>query len=381
MALSSEADSTPAVLRNVKNASLADTSHLCESCKRMDRVIRQMCEDKRSSIPRPFRTKKMVEECSSTCALCKLILDNSTWSHSSSNSDDLFISSDYYLNDGITTLNITSDTELFELPVQLSILTNEGSPSAVAGHVSGRCVKPASNFDCAKRWLKDCLENHVHGSNTDESRPSRLVAVGGEYYPPIFLVDGSTINEDYVALSHCWGMGETLRTTKENLSSFQDSIPWNQLPKTFRDALQVARGLGIGYIWIDSLCIIQDDIVDWGTESAKMAGVYNNALLTIMAASASDSRDGCFLSGISEHEMVALPYTDNDGATSLSVFASIPSPGYDDVVLRGPLFKRAWVFQERLLSKRKLILALIKCTGTVMVQYSPNLSFMVTAQP
>jgi hypothetical protein len=70
-----------------------------------------------------------------------------------------------------------------------------------------------------------------------------------------------------------------LTTTKVTLASWQHSIPWDRLSKTFRDAILVTRELGLQYLWIDSLCIIQDDANDWAIESAKMANVYGDAHL------------------------------------------------------------------------------------------------------
>lgn len=69
-------------------------------------------------------------------------------------------------------------------------------------------------------------------------------------------------------------------------------IPWELLPTTFRDAIQVTKGLGIRYLWIDSLCIIQDDDVDWKEESSKMASIYQNSFLTICATAAPDDEAG-----------------------------------------------------------------------------------------
>jgi hypothetical protein len=173
----------------------------------------------------------------------------------------------------------------------------------------------------------------------------------------ISLAEASLITSEYLALSHCWGKGITLRTTTTTLDSFRISIAWESLPKTFQHAIQVTRELGFGFLWIDSLCIIQDDPEDWNVESAKMAGIYNIATLTIMAASASDSQGGCFQSPSPDVEAVHIPYTAGDGTTELSISLSQPPLGYRKAVSLGPLFQRAWVFQEQLLSKRKLIFA------------------------
>ena len=228
---------------------------------------------------------------------------------------------------------------------------------AAAKHISGRCIKAASDLSCARAWLNDCLNNHDHGPKEAATRPSRLVAVGTvDGSKPIKIIDDSNPGDKYLALSYCWGRSsDTLRTTAETLDTFHTSIPWDCLPKTFQDAIHIARDFGTGYIWIDSLCIVQDSKDDWDAESAKMADIYNGALFTVMAASASHSHGGCFQDRIAAKETVALPYTDASGKTELSVFVSRTLPGYEEVVLRGPLFKRGWVFQERLMSKRKLI--------------------------
>jgi hypothetical protein len=181
------------------------------------------------------------------------------------------------------------------------------------------------------------------------------VAVGtADGSEPIKIVDGSVADEEYLAVSYRWG-AETLLTTINTLERFYDSIPWNQLPQTFQDAISIARDLGIAYIWIDSLCIIQDNLADWETESAKMADIYKSAFLTIMAASASNSQGGFFQDRPGMKELVALPYTDTSGATELSVFVGkVPEPS-SGFVSAAPLFQRGWVFQERLMSRRKLI--------------------------
>jgi hypothetical protein len=82
--------------------------------------------------------------------------------------------------------------------------------------------------------------------------------------------------------------------TRNNLQQFRQNIPEEALPKTFRDAICVCRYLGIGFLWIDSLCIIQDSGEDWGRESSAMARVYGDAYLNIAATSAKDGTVGCF---------------------------------------------------------------------------------------
>ncbi|KAK0727277.1 heterokaryon incompatibility, partial [Lasiosphaeria miniovina] len=87
----------------------------------------------------------------------------------------------------------------------------------------------------------------------------------------------------YAALSHCWGSPgqQPFTTTADNLASRQSGIDFQHLPPTFRDAVIVASELGVQNLWIDSLCIIQDDADDWARESIRMAAVYGKAHVTI----------------------------------------------------------------------------------------------------
>jgi hypothetical protein len=97
----------------------------------------------------------------------------------------------------------------------------------------------------------------------------------------------------YIALSHCWGKNPIVRTTTGTLAQRKQGIDMSLLPPAFRDAIVIARRLDVRYLWIDSLCIIQDDQLDWQTESAKMSTIYQHALLTISAA-LSGHGGGCF---------------------------------------------------------------------------------------
>jgi len=126
-----------------------------------------------------------------------------------------------------------------------------------------------------------------------------------------------------------------------------------RLPKTFSDAILVAHRLGIPYLWIDSLCIVQADESDWAVESSRMAAVYSNSYLTIAAAS-SDSDDKGFLRPRPfEYSTVRLTSTSGDSAlVYLSRKENVPGRRE---ALGDPLFRRAWVLQEQYLSKRTLV--------------------------
>jgi hypothetical protein len=86
-----------------------------------------------------------------------------------------------------------------------------------------------------------------------------------------------------------------LQLTKSNIDALHQEIPVDSLCKTFQDAIIVTQALGLGYLWIDSLCIIQDDEHDWDQESATMADVYGNAVVNIAATNAIDGSAGLFV--------------------------------------------------------------------------------------
>jgi hypothetical protein len=176
----------------------------------------------------------------------------------------------------------------------------------------------------------------------------------------------------YATLSHCWGIKHFIKTTLSNIRSFATSIPFDHLPRTFQDAISVAQELGIKYIWIDSLCIIQDSKEDWKHESALMASVYLNSYLNIAATGSSDSSHGFLSSRDLTHNSVSIPTNKSEGnggeesdafvRTSLNTVHKLYSTPSQLVhwssIANGnneaPLLSRAWVFQERHLAPRTL---------------------------
>ncbi|KAB5584705.1 heterokaryon incompatibility protein-domain-containing protein [Coniochaeta sp. 2T2.1] len=105
---------------------------------------------------------------------------------------------------------------------------------------------------------------------------------------------GILLKERYAALSHCWGKSPTNTTTKAVFVSHTQGIDILSLSKTFQHTIFVTRELGIRYLWIDSLCIIQDDEDDWKREAENMADVFANAFVTIAASASTDGDGGLF---------------------------------------------------------------------------------------
>ena len=186
--------------------------------------------------------------------------------------------------------------------------------------------------------------------------PTRVIDVGDGYNACLVLTDKENMSEEaqYIALSHCWGtlsekQREKSRTTTSNEKEWRtQGFLVKELPQTFQDAINVTRELGQRYLWIDSLCIIQGEGGDWAT---KMEAVFKNAYCTIAATSAEDSTEG-FLNRLEEKgsQYVMVPKSSHG---KVYVCTSIDED-FDGDVMEGVLNKRAWVLQERALSRRTI---------------------------
>lgn len=132
----------------------------------------------------------------------------------------------------------------------------------------------------------------------------------------------------YVALSYCWGPTLPVLTTTANLQAHQDGIDFAALPKTLQDAITMARYLGFQYIWIDCLCIIQDQKKDWSREAASMATIYSNAHLTVAAAGSAHC-DGGMLNADRAMSAPSVSLTDETGDYEIVLQDSAPGYVFD----------------------------------------------------
>ncbi|KAF2436003.1 HET-domain-containing protein, partial [Tothia fuscella] len=169
-----------------------------------------------------------------------------------------------------------------------------------------------------------------------------------------FLLESNGLQANYLALSHRWGGANVLRTTKVNIESHKQSIPIKFLSKTFIDAIYLAAYLGFSYLWIDSICIIQDSPEDWHRESTAMADIYRKAWLTISAACTSSSDTGLVQARPTAID-IKMPYRrDDDQIDGWYYLSTRDVKSFRVEVIEGHLNKRAWTMQERLLSNRVL---------------------------
>lgn len=239
-----------------------------------------------------------------------------------------------------------------------------GSKTAIQGLRSANVLLGDTSSEASFRWAEDCIRtcetSHTQcGRGRGVPLPKRCVDLEfrqGINDSEVRLAETEGLIGTYACLSHCWGSGtKPLQTMITTLNDHLNGISLPALPKTFQDAVVIARRLGLKYLWIDSLCIIQDSAQDWQTESGKMADIYRNSFITITAISSPDSHGGCFspevlsdlcfrLEGRHIDTLIAAQYSEGDGVVSkLAAFEK----AY-------PVLTRAWIYQERMLSRRVL---------------------------
>lgn len=166
------------------------------------------------------------------------------------------------------------------------------------------------------------------------------------------ITDGLEVSK-YAALSHCWGKKRILCLTEGNLKEFCRGFAVSDLPKTFRDAIEITSWLGIQYLWIDSLTIKQDSPEDWAIEATRMGQIYWEAFCNISALGSGDSSGGLFHDRKpTEVTPFRIPASWTDFPQKLlNEVTNSPPRGSDDF-LDAPLLDRAWVYQERCLARR-----------------------------
>ncbi|KAI6088273.1 heterokaryon incompatibility protein-domain-containing protein [Hypoxylon rubiginosum] len=213
--------------------------------------------------------------------------------------------------------------------------------------------------------------------------PTRVLDLGEHEDDVIRLIQTKNQYAHYTTLSHCWGSARCMTTT-ENLSKRLERIWFQDLPKTFQDAITITRRLGLRLLWIDSLCIIQRDpcksdtedrtaVEDFNVESVKMATYYGNSYITIAASCSSDDTHG-FLRERHQSNgwfFLELYFTPACYDDEVAIFEDKKQrriylrrewekrdhpclTSVYDPVDRETLQSRAWTLQERLLSKRIL---------------------------
>lgn len=220
-----------------------------------------------------------------------------------------------------------------------------------------------------KQTLEACEKTHSHDVFDHAYIPERIIDVRPE-------VARLTLREDhiqshrastlkYAALSYCWGSGENQATTTvATLSGRQAGITETELPLAIRDAIKVTRSLSIPFLWVDALCILQDDPSDWERHCTEMHNIYGSAQVALCAAN-SRSCDKGFVR--QSGRIIRIPFQSRQAPEIEGSFLiqhnGLPER-FDFTLGAGTLFldtfssrwgSRGWVFQEKVLSTRRLV--------------------------
>lgn len=168
-------------------------------------------------------------------------------------------------------------------------------------------------------WLKKCHQYHKTCSKLrTEPLPGRVLDLGTSSFEaecPVKLVETKNEVANYVCLSYCWGKTLNLKTTTKTFRGHKDDKLWGKLPRTFQDAVNFTRRLKIRYLWIDSLCIIQDDDIDWQRQASKLLSIYENLYVALAATASDGSAGGCFYMADPGYNARELTGVDRGGNT------------------------------------------------------------------
>ncbi|KAK2737455.1 heterokaryon incompatibility protein [Colletotrichum kahawae] len=277
------------------------------------------------------------------CVLCNLI-------RQALQQADMLLSPRLQLQQKNATIGVEKGPDLLSIYKPPGSILHEGAQEGLP-MLTGQASR--EQFTLLREWIRSCDSDPSHEAcrrskyHDVTKAPTRLIDVG-----ELRLVSSNSVSvSDYVALSHCWGKLEKHQRFclyRDNINELQRSIEFERLPQNFMDAVIVTRGLGIKYLWIDSICIIQDDAQDWEVESSKMEEVFSCAYVTISAVSAKSSLAGF----LGERPSRACVRFQADGKQPLYVCPAIDD-FHRDVEL-GEISKRGWVLQERALSRRTI---------------------------
>jgi hypothetical protein len=200
--------------------------------------------------------------------------------------------------------------------------------------------------------METCEKEHDKCVNSVPSQlPTRVLDLDQDKLGlSIVLIETRKVTGRYMTLSHCWGTVHPLTTTAATISKRMKGIQISDLPQVFRHAVTFTKGLGVRYLWIDSLCIIQGDPEDWAREVGMMAEIYANSYLNIAAAGAKDSHGQIFINEIQTEEANrripnAIP-VDVPKADRLKVFARLIDPQLHRAMVPGENGWREYYFSS-----------------------------------
>ncbi|KAI1188897.1 heterokaryon incompatibility protein-domain-containing protein [Nemania serpens] len=356
-----------------------DRQPKCRGCRRIEALMRY-CDEHLppGSRPRPVRFHNSFREldaCAAKCATCRLIRRGLLLNQATVTQVD-----EELLGGG------GGGAHALQVPVwatmetgrgrrlRVSLRREEGSFCPLNKQVE-LCLSPSDDDDndsvvkgrslptlvsddrvCAeiRGWARACESHHTQCGNLNWSRknPTRLIQILSDTH--IRIVDARDVDfVPYVALSYCWGstssnswMADT-RTVKANISERKNPFPLTDLRTSIQHAIVLVRRVGLRFLWVDSVCIVQDSADDWEAEAMLMAEVYSNAHFTLCSVLA-EHADAAL---IRPRGAWAYPAELCSLAGRRLSIASLPLNALKQLAAYST---RAWTLQEEMLSPRIL---------------------------
>lgn len=322
-----------------------DASRMCDFCRTIDFLS---C---RSDLGQEFQDWRNLESSSRACPICGFLFRR--------------LSKLRYIPEGPLKLFLDDKSYAFKVspgsPPVFSVYRDPDSISQTPSYAQlglPRLPEVASSqqFSLLKGWIEMCDKTHNCVRKQDDPNrkvcmPTMVIDVGRAGSTSLCLVEtDDTVKGNYIALSHCWGdlkPEERFCTYNDNLANLKKEIRYDSLPRSFQDAVRVTHALGVSYLWIDSLCIIQERGEKWAEEASKMEDVFSGAYCTIAASSAKSSRNG-FLRERAPRECVTVQTPQGP------LYLAEAIDDFHSDVEQSVLNTRGWVLQERALSCRTI---------------------------
>ncbi|PSN60090.1 HET-domain-containing protein [Corynespora cassiicola Philippines] len=296
------------------------------------------------------------------CPGCYILI--SVWDRTYIEDADEFLL-DFLRDETESYISTTADEE----SKKFDLFTVPGKPNFDAVRVASfipRTTILEENLNQVMTWINSCQEDHAPCKQICDYLPPRLLDLQSLGPDIVRLVDSEKLQESlsgpprYACLSHCWGKTRSkYLTCRDRLEENKKSIPVDLLPRTFKDAIAIAKALSINYLWIDSLCIIQDDKGDWEKYVSEMAKIYRSSFITLAAGASADDDGGFFREAESEYvDVHTFELNFQDTVYEFHLRHAIRHIDAKDERIskdRLPLMTRGWTLQERLLSNRYLL--------------------------
>ncbi|CZR51110.1 uncharacterized protein PAC_00985 [Phialocephala subalpina] len=327
------------------------------------------------SIKCDFTRQQLLGSLMNNCWFCRYLYDSVPAATCDQN---LSVSVSYNVAHGVhpTKINIldleVQGTKRFATQrFSLGVSARPDSPASPFVRAPAEHMREICNFDpsTAFNWIECCRFSHTECSGQDLYQlPSRVLDLSNYKSSNVKLSSvGGRTSQPYAALSYSWGKSKPFMTTSSSLKSHQDGMDVSSMPQTYKDAIRVAGDLGVKYLWIDALCIVQDSADDKIEELSRMRYYYENALFVIAASGASAAQEGflgfhslqsphcpspTLLSNKGDSRVIEVPFYGPDDKEGTIILDSSPKKyqAADE-----PLNQRAWTYQERLLCARVLV--------------------------